>query len=233
MRGTRPRRRALALRAYPRQLGGASGVEVPGEDGVDEHVVLGDLGGERLGEAEEAASSGVREEEARHRLLRGHGGEEDHPPPAPLPHAGYAGVGQADRRHQVELEGGRVLLFAGGGEHGGRRAARIGDEDVDRSERPLGLSDDPGGRVPLPQVGDDGNRTTAGGGADVSGLALELVLSARNHADGGAFGGKLAGDGQAEPGRGAGDESYPAAKSEVHAATPLWSRRLTSYSSFG
>ncbi len=113
----------------------ALGVVEARQDRVDGDTAAHELAGEGLEEPGEAGPRGVREDEVRDRLLHRDRRDRDHPAPPRLLHARHRLAAHRDRAEAVQLECRAVRAPIGGREVARRRAAAVGDQDVETTER--------------------------------------------------------------------------------------------------
>ena len=144
------------------------------------------------------------------------------PPPPALPHAGDGALDQSHRRQHEAAVGGLPLVGREGkGVGAGRRAAGVGDQDLDRAELLLDGADEPRRALEVRAVVDQGmcsGHLPRGG--------IDALARARRHRHARALLGQRPRDPQADPLRGAGDQRRPALDTQLHRAAKSTTRRV-------
>ena len=159
----------------------------------------------------EAGAVRVGELQRGDRLAHGHRGDGHDAPPAALAHPGQHALQEGHRGEDERAVRGLPLL-AREAERvlAGRRAARVGDVDVDRAELGLHLRDEPGHRVEVVRV-----ERQPEAAERFRRLAHALRIP-RGDGHAGALRGELARDAEPDPARSAGHQRHAALQAEVH-----------------
>src|SRR6266853_1979609 len=188
------------------------GPEAPGEQVVDRDVVCDGRAREARDEAGEAAPRAVRERELRDRGLHRARSDVDDAPEAPRDHPVHRRLDQLDGSDHVGAYRLQPVLARELAEIPGRRAARVGDEDVglracgERRDAALFAGD-------VRRHGDD---RRARRGADLIGGFLQCLALARDEGDAAAFARQRRRASPAEPLACAAYERGLAANFQVH-----------------
>ena len=191
----------------------------PGEDGVDGHPGRRDFARDRLHEAGEPGPRRVRQQDVGDRLLHRHRGDVDDPPPPLADHGRHHGVGQPDRAHHRQLDGGPELVQRGAGEGAGRRPAGVAHHDVGLAQPVRHRADQRLDVARLRHVGREGDHRLAGLGRDLGGDPLYVLPGAGADGDPAALGGQGLGRAAPETLRGGGDERDLSPDSKIHSVS--------------